>query len=87
MVEKTINQVPLHQLQVGQRGVVLQVGGKGPARQRMMDMGLVPGAEVKVMRVAPLGDPVEFQLRGYNLSLRKSDAHAITVRVSEGKSQ
>jgi len=47
----------------------------------MMDMGLVSGAEVKVIRVAPLGDPVEFQVKGYSLSLRKSEARNITIEV------
>jgi ferrous iron transport protein A len=47
----------------------------------MMDMGLVPGTEVKVVRVAPLGDPVEFEVKGYSLSLRKSEAREITVEV------
>jgi len=75
-------QVPLHELSVGQRGVVVRVGGKGPARRRMMDMGLVPGTEVKVVRLAPLGDPVEFEVKGYSLSLRKSEARSITVEVS-----
>ena len=75
-------QVPLHELKVGQHGVVVRIGGKGPARRRMMDMGLVPGADVKVLRVAPLGDPVEFDVKGYSLSLRKSEAKDILVEVS-----
>jgi DtxR family Mn-dependent transcriptional regulator len=79
--EAAATQIPLHKLGVGQRGVVVRVGGKGPARRRMMDMGLVPGSEVKVVRVAPLGDPVEFELKGYSLSLRKSEARDITVEV------
>jgi DtxR family Mn-dependent transcriptional regulator len=79
--EAAVTQIPLHKLGVGQRGVVVRVGGKGPARRRMMDMGLVPGTEVKVVRVAPLGDPVEFEVKGYSLSLRKSEARDITVEV------
>jgi len=75
--------VPLHELQVGQRGIVVRVGGKGPVRRRMMDMGLVTGAEVKVVRVAPLGDPVEFEVKGYSLSLRKSEARNIIVEAPE----
>jgi Fe2+ transport system protein FeoA len=53
----------------------------------MMDMGLVTGAEVKVVRVAPLGDPIEFEVKGYSLSLRKSEARNVFVEVSarEGK--
>ncbi|MCE1253997.1 MAG: FeoA domain-containing protein [Anaerolineae bacterium] len=75
--------VPLNKLRVGQRGIVVRVGGKGQIRQRMMDMGLVPGSEVKVVRVAPLGDPVEFTVKGYNLSLRKSESAEIQVEVLE----
>jgi len=73
--------IPLHELKVGQRGIVVRVGGQGPVRRRMMDMGLVTGAEVKVVRVAPLGDPVEFEVKGYSLSLRKSEARNIIVEV------
>jgi len=79
----SIVQVPLHQLKVGQRGIVVHVKGKGPVKRRMMDMGLVPGTEVKVVRVAPLGDPVEFKLKGYRLSLRKSEARNIIVEAPE----
>jgi ferrous iron transport protein A len=78
-----VHQMPLHKLSTGQRGVVVRVGGKGPARRRMMDMGLVPGSEVKVVRVAPLGDPIEFTVKGYSLSLRKSEAKAIEVEVMD----
>jgi len=80
-----IKQVSLDKLSAGQQGVVVRVGGKGPAKQRMMDMGLVPGSKVKVVRVAPLGDPIEFEVKGYNLSLRKSEAREITVEVSGGE--
>jgi len=75
--------IPLHELKVGQRGIIVRVGGKGPVRRRMMDMGLVTGAEVKVVRVAPLGDPVEFEVKGYSLSLRKSEARNIIVEATE----
>jgi DtxR family Mn-dependent transcriptional regulator len=82
-VEESVRQIPLHKLQAGQKGVVVRVGGKGPARRRMMDMGLVPGSDVEVVRVAPLGDPIEFTVKGYSLSLRKSEAKAITVEVKD----
>ena len=74
-------QVPLHELKVGQRGIIVRVGGQGPVRRRMMDMGMVTGAEVKVVRVAPLGDPVEFEVKGYSLSLRKSEARNVIVEA------
>lgn len=80
--EAAVRQIPLHKLAAGQRGVVVRVGGKGPSRRRMMDMGLVPGSEVAVVRVAPLGDPIEFTVKGYSLSLRKAEAKDITVEVA-----
>jgi Fe2+ transport system protein FeoA len=82
-IETAVRQIPLHKLAAGQRGVVVRVGGKGPSRRRMMDMGLVPGSDVEVVRVAPLGDPIEFTVKGYSLSLRKSEAQAITVEVTD----
>lgn len=81
--EVNVKQVSLDTLRVGERGVVVHVGSKGPVRRRMMDMGVVPGSEVRVRRVAPLGDPIEFEIKGYSLSLRKSEAKAIQVQVSE----
>jgi len=74
-----INQSTLDKLKVGEKGTVVSVGGKGQIKQRMMDMGLVPGSEVTVVRVAPLGDPIEVSLKGYNLSLRKSEAKDILI--------
>ena len=82
MTESKNSQIPLHELKTGQRGIVVRVGGKGPAKRRMMDMGLVPGSEVEVVRVAPLGDPIEFTVKGYSLSLRKSEAGNIQVEIS-----
>lgn len=78
-----VKQMTLDRLQVGQRGVVVHVGSIGSVRRRMMDMGMVPGSEVRVKRVAPLGDPIEFEVKGYSLSLRKSEAKAIQVQVNE----
>ena len=69
-------------LKIGQTGVVVSVKGKGSIKQRMMDMGLVSGSEVKVIRVAPLGDPIEISLKGYNLSLRKSEAQDIVIEIN-----
>ena len=79
--------VPLHELKVGQRGIIVHVGGQGPVRRRMMDMGLVSGAKVKVVRVAPLGDPVEFEVKGYSLSLRKSEARNVIVEAPAEESE
>ncbi|MCD4672668.1 MAG: FeoA domain-containing protein [Anaerolineaceae bacterium] len=79
--QAAVQHVPLNKLNVGQRGIVVSVGSKGPVKRRMMDMGLVPGSEVSVLRVAPLGDPIEFRVKGYSLSLRKSEAKDIIVEV------
>ncbi|MGC9359378.1 MAG: FeoA family protein [Anaerolineae bacterium] len=68
---------------MGQQGIVVRVGSLGPAKRRMMDMGLVPGTPVTVRRVAPLGDPIEFTVKGYSLSLRKSEAHEVIVEIKE----
>lgn len=81
--QKNLQKIPLSNMRVGQRGIVVRVRGKGQARQRMIDMGMVPGSEVLVVRVAPLGDPIEFTVRGYNLSLRKTEAGEIEVEVIE----
>jgi ferrous iron transport protein A len=69
----------LKDLKPGQEGVVTSIGEKGPVRKRIMDMGVTPGAMIKVIKVAPLGDPIEVNIRGYELSLRKSEASQITV--------
>ena len=71
--------VPLSELKPKERGTIVKVGGGGPVRRRILDMGVVPGTEVEVVRVAPLGDPVELLIRGYHLSLRKEEAREILV--------
>ena len=68
----------------GQRGIILQVGNEnGPVKRRLVDMGLTPGTEVTVRKVAPFGDPLELNLRGYELSLRKADAAQIQLATGE----
>jgi ferrous iron transport protein A len=66
-------------LEPGQRGRVTAVGGAGEASKRLMDMGLIRGTTVEVVRRAPLGDPIEVRVRGFMLTLRKSEAEHITV--------
>jgi Fe2+ transport system protein FeoA len=61
---------------------VVSVGGEGALRRRLMEMGLLPGTSVEVVRVAPLGDPIEVRLRGYSLSLRRADARSIDVELA-----
>lgn len=73
----------LDQLPVGQSGTITAVGGEGPLRCRLLDMGLIPGTAVTVRKVAPMGDPIELRLRGYELTLRKADAANITVEQKE----
>lgn len=72
-------EIPLSSLKKDQKAVVVRVGGKGAVKRRMMDMGMVPGSEIRVVRVAPFGDPIEFNVKGYSLSLRKSEAKDIIV--------
>ena len=69
----------LRDLKPGESGTVTSVGEKGPMRRRIMDMGVTPGALVKVIKVAPLGDPIEINIRGYELSLRKEEAQHIMI--------
>jgi len=72
----------LSELKPGQKGKVVRVGGSGAIHRRILDMGVVPGVEIEVERVAPLADPVEFKLLGYHLSLRKEEAQNVHVEVS-----
>ena len=71
----------LAMLQPGQRGKITKIGAIGPMRRRLMDMGVLKGVEVKVEKVAPLGDPIEIIVKNYRLSLRKSEAAGIGVEV------
>lgn len=75
--------IPLSKLKKGQRAIIVHVGGRGAVKRRMMDMGVVPGSEISVVRVAPFGDPIEFNVKGYSLSLRKSEAANIVVEYVE----
>ncbi len=69
----------LAELKPKQRGKVTKIKGGGAVRQRLLDMGVVPGAEVEMERIAPLGDPMEIRIKGYHLSLRKEEAANIFV--------
>ena len=69
----------LKQAQIGQTVRVVKLHGEGAVKRRIMDMGLTKGVEVYVRKVAPLGDPIEVTVRGYELSLRKADAEMIEV--------
>ena len=74
--------IKLSDLKLHEKGTVRRINGGGMVRRRMMDMGLTTGTEVTVMRMAPLGDPIEFDVRGYHLSLRKSEAANIEVNTA-----
>lgn len=69
----------LKEVQCGERVQVKKLNGEGPVKRRIMDMGITKGIEVYVRKVAPLGDPIEVTVRGYELSLRKTDAEMIEV--------
>jgi Fe2+ transport system protein FeoA len=71
----------LSELSPGSRVKVVRIGAKGSVRRRILDMGVVPGVEITVKGVAPLGDPIEVFIRGYHLSLRKKEAADIFVEV------
>jgi Fe2+ transport system protein FeoA len=80
-----MNIVPLNLLQPGQKGRVVKINLRGKLRFKLMDMGLINGAELEVLGLAPLGDPMEVKLKGFNLSLRKEDAMMIMVQPSPEK--
>ena len=69
----------LRQVKVGESAMVVKLHGEGALKRRIMDMGITKGTEVLVRKVAPLGDPVEVNIRGYELSLRKADCEMIEV--------
>jgi len=75
-------QVTLDQVPSGREAVVVSVGGERALRRRLMDMGLVRGETVRVNKLAPLGDPMELRVKGYQLSLRKAEAHHVVVTVT-----
>jgi ferrous iron transport protein A len=73
--------ITLDRLRPGQKGKIVRVGSAGAVKRRIVDMGVVRGTPVEVIKVAPLGDPIEVKVKGYNLTLRKEEAAAISVDV------
>ena len=69
----------LKQIKIGERATVVRLHGEGAVKRRIMDMGITRGVEVHVRKAAPLGDPIEVTVRGYELSIRKADADIIEV--------
>ena len=69
----------LKDLSIGETGTISKIATKGALKQRFMDMGITKGTEAKIIKIAPLGDPIEIEIRGYNLSIRKLDAEKIYI--------
>ena len=76
-------ELSLAALGVGARARVIAVKGSGTVARRLMEMGVVPGAPVRVIKAAPLGDPIEIRVRGYHLALRRAEAQSILVVISD----
>lgn len=79
------DEFPLDKINIGMSGVITKVDGEGKIKRRLFDMGLTPGAELFLRKKAPLGDPLEITLRGYELTLRKEEALHVIVRVTDLK--
>ena len=73
--------ISLDQLQIDDQALVIKVEGEGKVRRRLLDMGLTPGAKVYLRKTAPLGDPIQINLRGFELTLRKVEAKNVLVRI------
>ena len=71
----------LDQFKIGEKGVVVMVEGEGRVRRRLFDMGITPGANIELKKKAPLGDPLEINVRGYELTLRKDEACLVTLKL------
>ena len=75
----------LVEFKVGETGLIKKVEGEGRLRRRLFDMGVTPGATVYLRKKAPLGDPLEITIRGYELTLRKSEAELVVLEVGDDK--
>ena len=73
----------LNNVRVGKTATIKKINGAGEVKRRIMDMGLTKGTDVFVRKVAPLGDPIELTIRGYELSVRKADAALIDVEIED----
>ena len=80
LIENVLSYMTLAQLPVGKEGVIETVGGEGNLRCRFLDMGLIPGTKVKVLKMAPMGDPIQIHLRGYDITIRKEDGEKIVLK-------
>lgn len=73
----------LNNLRIGQKGIVMYIMGEGQIKRRLLDMGITPGTEITLKKKAPLGDPLEISIRGYDLSLRMNEAKWIVLKGDE----
>ena len=78
-----MSETTLDVLEPGSKAKVIRVKGKGATRKRILDMGIVPGVEIEIIKRAPLKDPVEFKVKGYNLSMRQREAGLVVVQPLE----
>ncbi|KAF1299574.1 ferrous iron transporter A [Enterococcus sp. JM4C] len=83
--ENPANWLSLDQLVTGESGRVVSIHGTGAVRRRLMDMGLTRGTSIYVRKLAPLGDPIEIHVRGYELTLRKSEAELVLIEKEENE--
>lgn len=70
----------INDLEIGQSGIIATVGGEGALRLRFLDMGLIPGTQVQLQKIAPMGDPIQIRVRGYELTIRREDAKMIQIQ-------
>lgn len=77
------DEAALNAIRIGMAGVIVRVEGEGRIKRRLFDMGLTPGAEVFLRKKAPLGDPLEVTLRGYELTLRKDEASHVIMKITD----
>ena len=80
-MEKSMGSRTLRDVKIGETVTVKRLTGDGPVKRRIMDMGITKGVQIYVRKVAPLGDPVEVTVRGYELTLRKSEAACVAMEV------
>lgn len=75
-----MSEITLNNIKVGSSAIVIGIALTGPLKRRLIDMGITPGVKIKIKKFAPLGDPIEIELRGYELSIRRSEAKNIFVK-------
>ncbi len=84
---KELTVMTLDRLPIGKTAKIISVGGEGALRLRLLDMGLIPKTEVKIIKIAPMGDPIELFIRGYSLTIRLDDAKKIEIEFTENQAR